>query len=93
MMELIAKKKRNPIQNHNYYEKNKERINQQNIENHRKPEIVDYIKKFQQRPCTCLVCNQEMTYDTFRFHKKTKKHSNNYLNYNQSQPIMIIQAS
>ena len=44
MMELIAKKKRNPIQNHNYYEKNKERINQQNIENHRKPEIVEYIK-------------------------------------------------
>ena len=91
-MEPIVKKKRNSIQNHIYYEKNKERINQQNMENHKKPEIVEYVRKFKQRPCTCLVCNQVMSYVTFFNHKKTKKHNNNYLNYNQSQPIMIIQA-
>ena len=84
-------KKRNDF-SRDYYYLHKERINQQNIENHKKPEIVEYIKKFRKRICKCLVCDQDMTYDTFRFHKYTKKHTNNFINYNQSEPIMIIQA-
>ena len=75
-----------------YYNLHKDKINQQNIENHKKPEIVEYIKKFHKRPCKCLVCNQDMSYDSFRFHRYTKKHTNNYMNYNQSQPIMVIQS-
>ena len=88
----IVRNKRSSEANHIYYEKNKERINKKNVENHRKPEIVEYIKKYHQRPCTCLVCNQNITYDAFRVHTKTKKHARNYLNYDISQPIMVIQS-
>ena len=75
-----------------YYQNNKDKINQLNVENHRKPEIVEYIRNFQQRQCTCLVCEKEMNYNSFIRHRVSKKHNSNYMNYNQSQPIMIIQA-
>ena len=40
----------------------------------------------------CLVCEKEMNYNSFIRHRVSKKHNSNYMNYNQSQPIMIIQA-
>ena len=61
-----------------YYQKNREKINQMNILNHKnKPEILENIKAFRLQKCRCNVCNNEMIISTFYNHKKTKKHIKN----------------